>query len=166
MRTAATQGRDVLKSTQDTRHFFAAFSVRIGTHRVNYELAPAEEHGGPEGWVRVRKERRWVNTPEGAPRFFDRAALGDFIAAALDALPECPPCPDMPAKCRVSVDVDGGGIVGGWTVTPPVRGHAGEWISAVLLADGTTRFFPCDTITVNRRPRGAVNKEAADEELL
>lgn len=136
------------KSTQDTRSFFAAFSVRIGTRRINFELSHAEEYGGTAGMVRVRKERRWVNCPNGEPRFFDREALGAFIAStALASLEPAPPMPALRAKQRVSVHTDEDRLpLGGWTCTEPLLAYDGTWQIAVTTAEGT-HFVDCAVVT-------------------
>ena len=62
---------------KDNRKFCASIYVRNGEQRVKLELSPASQHGGPEGFYRVRVERRWLNTEDGRPRWFDRDFKGN-----------------------------------------------------------------------------------------
>lgn len=140
----------------DNRKFFASCSVRVGTARIRFELSQAPLHGGPEGFYRVRMQRRWLDTEEGKARFFDCAALAELLAdTVLGALPQpapAPPAPDIPAKARVSVRQwrDGEAVyVGAWTATPPIlAAHegGGRWMVAVLLYGQGTVFVPCEDI--------------------
>lgn len=115
-----------------TRHFCASFSVRIGTRRVRFELAPAPEHGGPEGFFRVRADRRWCDDAEGRPRFLERGQVAALVVdAALGVLPDpaMDPAPVLPPRTRVSVNWELDGIPHsecGWTVAPPVRAAGGS----------------------------------------
>ena len=65
---------------KDNRKFCASISVRNGEERAKLELSPAPLHGGPEGFYRVRLARRWLDTEDGAPRFFDRDGLARLAA--------------------------------------------------------------------------------------
>lgn len=60
----------------DKRKFEASFSVKVDTQRVRFELSPAALHNGPIGLYRVRVGRRWLDTPDGLPRFMDREQIG------------------------------------------------------------------------------------------
>lgn len=137
-----------------TRTFCASFSVRIDTRRVRFELAPAPEYGGPEGTFRVRVDRRWHDSPDGEPWFFDRAQLAGLVAGAtLGVLPEPAPMPEIPVRSRVTVRQVRDGEPcheGGWTVSPPVLAASGRWVVAVNLADGTA-FVPVDDCTFEKR---------------
>jgi len=91
---------------KDRREFCGSISVRIDTSRRKLELSPAENYGGPEGLFRVRLGRRWLDTPEGAPLFYDRVRLADLLAAHVfgeqaATLPDT--APDIPKRSRVSV---------------------------------------------------------------
>ena len=84
---------------KDNRKFTASISVRRGDERAKLELSPAPLHGGPEGWYRVRLARRWLDTDDGAPRFFDRDGLACLAAElALCGLETPPPAPIIPAR--------------------------------------------------------------------
>ena len=78
---------------KDNRKFCASISVRNGERRLKLELSPASLHGGPEGFYRVRLARRWLDTEDGAPRFFDR----DGIARLAAELALCLTFPAIPA---------------------------------------------------------------------
>lgn len=65
---------------KDNRKFCASISVRNGEERAKLELSPAPLHGGPEGSYRVRLARRWLDTEDGAPRFFDRDGIARLAA--------------------------------------------------------------------------------------
>ena len=150
------QGHSVMKSTQDKRHFFAGFSVRHGGKRVNFELTLAEDYGGQAGLVRVRKERRWLNTPDNEPRFFDKASLGALIAAeALGFVCAMPQKPDLHVHQRVSVhSADDRLPLGGWTTTEPILDYSGLWKIGVTTADGSY-FVNCDAVSRVQTKRGA-----------
>lgn len=88
---------------KDNRKFCASISVRNGEERAKLELSPAPLHGGPEGFYRVRLARRWLDTEDGAPRFFDRDGLAVWRRSLpcvvwkrplrLQAFPARPACP-------------------------------------------------------------------------
>ena len=89
---------------KDNRKFCASISVRNGERRLKLELSPASLHGGPEGFYRVRLARRWLDTEDGAPRFFDRDGIARLAAElALCGLETPAPAPDIPCNSRVSV---------------------------------------------------------------
>ena len=71
---------------------------------MKLELSPASQHGGPEGFYRVRVERRWLNTEDGRPRWFDRDGLARLAAElAVCGLDIPAPVPAVPYPSRVSV---------------------------------------------------------------
>jgi hypothetical protein len=133
----------------DNYNFIGSFSVKVCSKRTAFELSPAEEHGGHAGMVRVRKERRWVDCPDGTPRFFDHTTLSELIAhEALGEVHNHPKCPEIRAKQRVSVNVgEDRFYVGGWTVTDPILNYGGQWQVAVSTAEGT-KFYDCVDVTV------------------
>ena len=89
---------------KDNRKFCASIYVRNGEQRVKLELSPASQHGGPEGFYRVRVERRWLNTEDGRPRWFDRDGLARLAAElAVCGLDIPAPVPAVPYPSRVSV---------------------------------------------------------------
>lgn len=142
----------------DKRKFCGSISVRIDTHRVKLELSPAPLYGGPEGFFRVRAARRWVDTAEGTPRFFDREAMAALVVdAALGTLPEPAPVPVIPCPSRVSVRVwkdDMPCFEGTWTNTPPIRTYDGRWVVNVSLG-GKRVFVPVEDVIVQKeRHRG------------
>lgn len=95
---------------QDKRKFSGSVSVRAGETRVKMELSPAPLHGGPEGCYRVRLARRWLDTDDGRPRFFDQDGLARLAAQYAFCNLEPPaPAPDIPYPSRVTVrrEVDG-----------------------------------------------------------
>lgn len=140
----------------DKRQFCGSFSVKVDTKRVAFELSPAPLYGGPEGFFRVRTARRWVNTAEGKPRFFDRAALAALVVdAALGGLPEPAPAPYIPCPSRVTVrhwKDDLPFYEGTWTNTPPMLDHAGRWIVNVSLG-GKRVFVPVEDVIVHKESR-------------
>lgn len=133
----------------DNRKFRASISVRNGEERAKLELSPAPLYGGPGGFYRVRAARRWVDTADGKPRFFDRAGLAALVVdAALGVLPEPAPAPDIPCPSRVSVRFwrdDMPFYAGTWTNTPPILDHAGRWMVNVSLG-GKRVFVPVEDI--------------------
>ena len=124
------------------------------------ELSPAPLHGGPEGCYRVRLARRWLDTDDGRPRFFDQDGLARLAAQYAFCNLEPPaPAPDIPYPSRVTGrrEVDGWPhYYGTWTRTPPVLGYEGVWLVGVSL-DGKVQFVPVDDVTIakeQRRGRG------------
>jgi hypothetical protein len=123
---------------KDKREFCGSISVRIDTTRRKLELSPAEKYGGEEGLYRVRIGRRWIDTPEGKPLFFDRARLADLIAAhafgeAVSVLPGG--APDLPRNTRVTVKFWHRGepmLEGVFTSSPPWRGFDGRFYVWVM----------------------------------
>lgn len=140
----------------DKREFCGSFSVKVDTKRVAFELSPAALYGGAEGFFRVRMSRRWIDTAEGKPRFFDRAALAALVVdAALGGLPEPAPAPDIPCPSRVTVRVwrdDMPFYAGTWTNTPPILDHAGRWVVNVSLG-GKRVFVPVEDVVVHKERR-------------
>ncbi|MDR1946460.1 MAG: hypothetical protein LBQ51_04755 [Desulfovibrio sp.] len=127
----------------DKREFCGSISVRIDTCRRKLELSPAELYGGEEGLYRVRLGRRWIDTPEGKPLFFDRTRLADLLAAhafgeAAAVLPD--KLPDLPRSSRVSVKFWHDGLPRrelSWTASPPWRGFDGRfYVFAMTVAAG------------------------------
>lgn len=142
---------------KDNRKFCASIYVRNGEQRVKLELSPASQHGGPEGFYRVRVERRWLNTEDGRPRWFDRDGLARLTAElAVCGLDIPAPVPAVPYPSRVSVRRVEDGFscyYGAWTCTPPILAYEGIWKVGVSL-DGTTQFVPVDDVIVHGGRRG------------
>jgi hypothetical protein len=131
----------------DKRVFEAGISVRVGTRRHRFELARAEDYGGPEGFYRVRLGRRWV------AGFFDRERLARLIAAtALGALPCVPDKPNIPCNTRVTVKhVDDEPVyAGAWTGSEPILDHKCRWVVLVYV-EGRRVFVPVDELVVHKR---------------
>lgn len=80
--------------TQDKRKFSST------TKSVKLELSPAEIYGGPEGHVRIRVERRWVDG------FYTAEGVGALVAqiASSAVLQHAHP-PDLPCGTWVKVDI-------------------------------------------------------------
>ncbi len=140
----------------DRRKFCASISVRAGNSRVKLELAPASDYGGPEGFYRVRAARRWLDTEDRQPRFFEREGIARVAAEmALCALETPAPALDIPYPSRVSVRLWKGGLpyfIGAWTCTPPILNYEGVWVVAVSM-DGTTRFVPVEDVIIHKGGR-------------
>jgi hypothetical protein len=141
------------------REFCGSISVRIDTQRRKLELSPAENYGGPEGLFRVRSGRRWLDTPEGAPLFFDRVRLADLVAVhafgeQTATLPDAAPV--IPKGSRVSVKFWKDGhphVEGTYTSTPPYRGFDGRfYVWAITYAAGLIAV-PVEDVTVVRLGR-------------
>lgn len=137
----------------DNRKFCASISVRNGEERVKLELSPAPLHGGPEGFYRVRLARRWLDTEDGAPRFFDRGGLARLAAElALCGLESPAPAPSIPCNSRVSVLREDGLYEGTWTNTDPILDYTGCWVVNVSLG-GKRVFVPVEDIVVHKERR-------------
>lgn len=136
---------------KDKRKFCASFSAKVDTKHVAFELSPAPLYGGPDGFFRVRIARRWVDTADGKPCFFDRAGLAALVVeAALGALPEPAPAPDLPCPSRVTVRHwrnDMPYYEGTWTNTPPILDHTGHWVVNVSLS-GKRVFVPIEDVII------------------
>ena len=138
---------------QDNRKFCASISVRNGEERTKMELSPAPLHGGPEGFYRVRLARRWLDTEDGAPRFFDRDGLARLAAElALCGLETPAPAPDIPGNSRVSVRRADGFYEGTWTNTAPILDYTGRWMVNVSLG-GKRVFVPVEEVVVHKEHR-------------
>lgn len=140
---------------KDNRKFCASISVRNGEERAKVELSPATLHGGPEGFYRVRLNRRWLDTEDGTPRFFNRNGIALLAAElALCGLEAPAPVPDIPINSRVSVRRADGLYEGTWTNTAPILDYTGRWMVNVSL--GSRRVFvPVEDIVVHKeRHRG------------
>lgn len=138
---------------KDNRKFCASISVRNGEERAKLELSPAPLHGGPEGFYRVRLARRWLDTEDGAPRFFDRDGLARLAAElALCSLETLAPAPSIPCPSRVSVRRADGFYEGAWTNTEPLLNHAGRWVVNVSLG-GRRVFVPVEDVVVHKERR-------------
>jgi hypothetical protein len=144
---------------KDKRDFIGSVSVRIEGTRRKLELSPAERYGGEEGLYRVRLGRRWIDTPEGKPLFFDRVRLADLIAAhvfaeAVAVLPET--APDIPRNSRVSVKFWHRGDPhheGVFTSSPPWRGFDGRFYIWCMTYTAGWIAAPVEDITVVRKGR-------------
>lgn len=133
-------------------NFTGSFSVKVCNQRTAYELSPAEEHGGREGEYRVRVGRRWVNCPDGSPRFFNRESLALLIAeSALGQVTAPDKKPKMHDKQRVSVHIDDDRMpLGGWTTTEPILAYDGQWKIGVMTSEGS-RFVDCDDVKIIKK---------------
>lgn len=140
----------------DKRKFEASISVRIGTQRVKLELSPASLHGGPEGLFRVRVGRRWRDTPEGQPLFFDQIMLAELVASvALGTVP-CLPAqpPSLPRGTRVGVRYMQDDTVQRdvtRTSTPPIRAYDGQWYVGIMTYASGFIFVPLADVTPKER---------------
>lgn len=140
---------------KDNRKFCASISVRNGEERAKVELSPAPLHNGPEGFYRVRLARRWLDTEDGAPRFFDRNGIALLAAELVLCGLEAPAqAPDIPCNSRVSVRRADGLYEGTWTNTEPILDYAGRWMVNVSLG-GRRVFVSVEDIVVHKeRHRG------------
>lgn len=134
---------------EDNRKFIGSICVRIGTERTKLELSPASIHGGKDGF-RVRVNRRWLDAPEGGALFVGPDRLGQLVAdVALGGMPVPEPAPALPAKTRVSIRRETGGIIwheGAWTISPPIRAYDGRWYVAVTTARKGIEFVPVSSV--------------------
>ena len=138
---------------RDKRKFTGSISVRTCGERVKLELSPASLHGGPEGFYRVRLARRWLDTEDGSPRFFDRDGIARLAAElALCGLETPAPAPDIPINSRVSVRRADGLYEGTWTNSEPILDYAGRWMVNVSLG-GRRVFVPVEDVTVHKERR-------------
>jgi hypothetical protein len=141
----------------DKREFCGSISVRIDTTRRKLELAPAETYGGPEGFFRVRIGRRWIDTPEGKPLFYDRARMAELLAAhafgeAVTTMPDS--APDLPRNTRVSVKYWHEGqpcLEGTFTASPPWRGFDGRFYVWVMTSGAGFIAVPVEDVTIKRK---------------
>lgn len=141
------------RTERDKRKFTGSISVRCGETRVRLELSPASLHGGPEGFYRVRLARRWLDTEDGAPRFFDRDGLARLAAEiALCGLEAPAPAPAIPCPSRVSVRRADGLYDGTWTITEPILDYSGRWMVNVSLG-GKRVFVPVEDVIVHKERR-------------
>ena len=144
---------------KDNRQFFGSVSIRVEDTRSKLELSPAELHGGEEGLFRVRIKRRWLDSPEGKPLFFDKVRLAEFIAGhvfadAVATLPET--APDIPRNTRVSVKFwhkDMPHHEGVYTSSPPYRGFDGRFYVWVMTYAAGFIAVPVEDVTVIQRRR-------------
>lgn len=138
---------------KDNRKFCASISVRNGEERAKLELSPAPLHDGPEGFYRVRLARRWLDTEDGAPRFFDRNGLALLVAElAVCGLETPATAPDIPCNSRVSVRRTDGLYEGTWTNTEPILDYTGRWVVNVSLG-GRRVFVPVEDVIVHKERR-------------
>lgn len=138
---------------KDNRSFCASISVRNGASRMKLELSPASLYGGPEDRYRVRLNRRWLDTEDGAPRFFDRDGLASLAAElALCGLEAPAPAPSIPCNSRVSVRRADGFFEGTWTNSEPILDYTGRWVVNVSLG-GKRVFVPVEDVTVHKERR-------------
>lgn len=138
-------------ATQDNRIIYGSVSIRLGKARTKIDLSPAEEHGGEDGYYRVRIGRRWHNGPDGEMLFLDRSGLADLVASiAFEEVAEIPAAPpDLPMRSRVSVTIWKGGqphFESTWTDTPPIRGFDGQFYVGVLTYICGYVFVPVKNI--------------------
>ena len=139
--------------SEEKRQFCASVSVRHGEQRAKLELSPAEKHGGPEGFYRVRVSRRWLDMDNGEMRFVNRESLAVVVAEfALYGLQKPAPAPGIPCGSRVSVRREDGLFEGTWTNTEPILDYAGRWMVNVSL-EGQRVFVPVENIIVHKERR-------------
>jgi len=142
---------------KDKREFCGSVSVRMEDIRRKLELSPAENYGGEEGLFRVRIGRRWIDTPEGAPLFFDRVRLADLLAShvfgeAVATMPEAAPV--LPRNTRVSVKFRHEGSPhqeATYTASPPWRGFNGRFFVWVMTYEAGFIAVPVEDVEVKRR---------------
>lgn len=138
---------------KDKRSFCVSISVRNGASRVKLELSPASLYGGPEDGYRVRLNRRWLDTEDGEPRFFNRDGLNSLLTElALSGLTAPAPVPVIPCNARVSVLRPDGFYEGTWTNTEPVLDYTGRWVVNVSLG-GKRVFVPVEKVIVHKEGR-------------
>mgnify|MGYP001076845851 CR=1 FL=1 len=138
---------------KDKRRFTGSVSIRAGETRFKAELSPAPLYGGPEGCYRIRLARRWLDTEDGAPRFFDRNGLALLATELAVCGLEAPaPAPDIPINSRVSVRRADGLYEGTWTNTAPILDYAGRWMVNVSM-EGQRVFVPVKNIIVHKERR-------------
>lgn len=164
----------------DKRKFEASFSVRIahggvrppstplsvtgqsplassmGTQRVRFELSPAALHNGPIGLYRVRVGRRWLDTPDGSPRFMDREQLAALvISAALGDLEIAPPAPEdfrQYTRCSVTLNRKGESYSTQCTVlSAPIRAFDGQYYVFIHAYGPGRCFVPAENIIVRAK---------------
>ena len=144
---------------KDNRQFLGSVSIRVEDTRSKLELSPAELHGGEPGLFRVRIKRRWLDSPEGKPLFFDKVRLAELIAGhvfadAVATLPET--APDIPRNTRVSVKFwhrDTPHQEGVFTASPPYRGFDGRFYVWVMTYAAGFIAVPVEDVTVVQRRR-------------
>lgn len=144
---------------KDNRQFLGSVSIRVEDTRSKLELSPAELHGGEEGLFRVRMKRRWLDSPEGKPLFFDKVRLAELIAGHVfaDAVGTLPAtAPDIPRNTRVSVKFwhkDMPHHEGVFTSSPPYRGFDGRFYVWVMTYAAGFIAVPVEDVTVIQRRR-------------
>ena len=139
----------------DNRRFSATVSARVGSRRVRLELSPAPLYGCPEGFYRVRIDRRWHNTADGRALFMSADDVTAFLGRAVfDGVPSLLPAPFIPVGSRVTArlwnDTEPE-FLGTWTLSPPILAHDGVWKVLVRTIDRGLAFIPCDDIIVRER---------------
>lgn len=101
----------------------------------------------------MRLARRWLDTEDGAARFFDRDGIACLAAElALCGLEPPAPAPGIPCNSRVSVLRADGLYEGTWTNTEPILDYAGRWMVNVSLG-GKRVFVPVEDVTVHKERR-------------
>lgn len=139
----------------DNRQFSATVSARVGSRRIRLELSPAPLYGGPEGFYRVRLDRRWYDTADGRVLFMSADDVTAFLGRAVfDGAPSLPPAPVIPVGSRVTArlwnDTEPE-FLGTWTLSPPILAHDGVWKVLVRTIDRGSVFVPCGDIKVRER---------------
>lgn len=133
--------------------FPARISVRFGIQKIRLELAPAVDHGGPQGFYRIRAGRVWMNGSGGEKLFFDKPRLAQFLAelafdgfeeadGLLAAVPGQPEnmkkaAPDLPRGSRMQVTFEHTRkpqIESVHTLTPPIQAYDGFYYVGVVTA--------------------------------
>ncbi len=139
----------------DNRQFSATVSARVGSRRVRLELSPATLYGGPEGFFRVRIDRRWYDTADGKPQFLRAEDVVRFLCRAVfDGTPSPKPAPVIPVGSRVTArlwnDTEPE-FIGTWTLSPPILAHDGVWKVLIRTIDRGSIFVPCDDVKVREK---------------
>ena len=140
----------------EKRKFTASISVRNDTNRVKIELSPAELHGGPPGFFRLRVARRWLDCECAGRLFFDHERLAAWLAQIVfddfDTVPSA--APDIPRNSRVSVKFwhrNEPHTEGLRTSTPPIRAYDGHWYVGVSTYAAGFLFIPTKDVTLHER---------------
>ena len=93
----------------------------------------------------MRVNRRWLDAPEGGALFVGPDRLGQLVAdVALGGMPVPEPAPALPAKTRVSIRRETGGII--WHDGAWIRAFDGRWFVAVTTSRMGIEFVPVSSV--------------------